>query len=208
MPHPALQFYAHHFSALSIAPTLNLATVKSAYKTKALQLHPDKSRIDDTAAAFRAVQEAWEVLQNVLPKLAGSIEQEALEAEEGELEECRNREKSRPGSYAWAVAAAAAEAADADEGRAPRRQGGGVFAFRRGGTATARAAGAESMSVGDAKGDGMAKSGVADSEWRKKLAQWRVKRRNEYTGGSWVNAVGTQVHDEDEEEWQEEETWE
>jgi len=54
----------HHFNILGIFPTTDVTAIKTAYTRKVKLFHPDKSRRNKTVGAFRAVQEAWEVLRS------------------------------------------------------------------------------------------------------------------------------------------------
>ena len=53
-----------HYAALGLAPSATLADIKSAYRKWASAYHPDKNGGEDTAAKFRAVQEAYEQLSD------------------------------------------------------------------------------------------------------------------------------------------------
>ena len=53
-----------HYAALGLAPAAKLADIKAAYRKWASAYHPDKNGGDDTAAKFRAVQEAYEQLSD------------------------------------------------------------------------------------------------------------------------------------------------
>lgn len=54
-----------HYRVLGVAPDAPDDTVKDAFRRLALALHPDKAAgaAQDSAAAFAAVQRAWEVLR-------------------------------------------------------------------------------------------------------------------------------------------------
>lgn len=103
-----------HFKALGISPTTDFAVVRSAFRSKALSLHPDKSRDPQTVAAYREARQALEELQFLkeFPELNGgqekmTDEEEAKEklAEEEEERTSNRMEKkeSEQGSYAFVV---------------------------------------------------------------------------------------------------------
>lgn len=56
-----------YYAVLDIASIATIAEIKSAYRKKASQLHPDKNTSKDAPAKFREVQEAYETL-SVLEK--------------------------------------------------------------------------------------------------------------------------------------------
>ena len=56
-----------YYAVLDIASIATIAEIKSAYRKKASQLHPDKNTSTDAPAKFREVQEAYETL-SVLEK--------------------------------------------------------------------------------------------------------------------------------------------
>jgi len=51
-----------YYGLLGVAPDATAETIKSAYRKKAAQFHPDRNPAPDAAAKFRAVQEAYELL--------------------------------------------------------------------------------------------------------------------------------------------------
>lgn len=51
-----------YYGLLGVAPDAPPEHIKSAYRKKAAQFHPDRNPEPDAAAKFRAVQEAYEVL--------------------------------------------------------------------------------------------------------------------------------------------------
>ena len=53
-----------HYSTLGLNSAATLADVKKAFRQKAAFYHPDRNAADDAAARFRAVQEAYDVLQD------------------------------------------------------------------------------------------------------------------------------------------------
>ena len=54
-----------YYAVLGVAANATLSEVKSAYRKKASQLHPDKNTASDAPAKFREVQEAYETLSEV-----------------------------------------------------------------------------------------------------------------------------------------------
>lgn len=54
-----------HYATLGIAPDATLDSIKSAYRKKAVQYHPDKNSATDAMARFIGVKEAYEVLSNL-----------------------------------------------------------------------------------------------------------------------------------------------
>ncbi len=61
LPHPT------HYTVLQVAPTATAEEVRAAYHARALASHPDKG---GAAAAFQAVQRAWEALGSAAPRAA------------------------------------------------------------------------------------------------------------------------------------------
>ena len=55
-----------YYAALGIAANATIAEIKSAYRKKASQLHPDKNTSSEAPAKFREVQEAYEIWQYYL----------------------------------------------------------------------------------------------------------------------------------------------
>ena len=53
-----------HYTNLGLNSAATLADIKKAFRQKASFYHPDKNSADDAAARFRAVQEAYYVLQD------------------------------------------------------------------------------------------------------------------------------------------------
>ena len=51
-----------YYGLLGVAPDATAEIIKTAYRKKAAQYHPDRNPAPDAAAQFRAVQEAYEVL--------------------------------------------------------------------------------------------------------------------------------------------------
>lgn len=51
-----------HYATLGVSPGATADVIKSAYRKKANQYHPDKNPSPDAASRFREVQEAYEVL--------------------------------------------------------------------------------------------------------------------------------------------------
>lgn len=54
-----------YYAILGVAANVALSDIKSAYRKKASQLHPDKNSSSDAPARFREVQEAYEVLSDI-----------------------------------------------------------------------------------------------------------------------------------------------
>lgn len=54
-----------YYAILGVAGNVALSDIKSAYRKKASQLHPDKNSSSDAPARFREVQEAYEVLSDI-----------------------------------------------------------------------------------------------------------------------------------------------
>ncbi len=52
------------YGLLGVAPDASPETIKSAYRRKAAQFHPDRNPEADAATKFRAVQEAYELLSD------------------------------------------------------------------------------------------------------------------------------------------------
>ena len=50
------------YGLLGVAPDATADQIKSAYRRKAAQYHPDRNPAPDAAAKFRDVQEAYELL--------------------------------------------------------------------------------------------------------------------------------------------------
>jgi DnaJ-class molecular chaperone len=53
-----------HYATLGVSPGATADVIKSAYRKKANQYHPDKNPSPDAASRFREVQEAYEVLSD------------------------------------------------------------------------------------------------------------------------------------------------
>ncbi len=53
-----------HYAMLGIAPDATLDNIKSAYRKKATQYHPDKNPEPAAMARFIEIKEAYEVLSN------------------------------------------------------------------------------------------------------------------------------------------------
>ena len=51
-----------YYGLLGVAPDAPAESIKSAYRRKAAQYHPDRNPAPDAAAKFREVQEAYELL--------------------------------------------------------------------------------------------------------------------------------------------------
>ena len=49
-----------HYTTLGLNSAATLADIKKAFRQKASFYHPDRNSADDTAARFRAVQEAYD----------------------------------------------------------------------------------------------------------------------------------------------------
>lgn len=54
-----------HYATLGISPNATPDLIKTAYRKKAAQFHPDKNASLEAPARFRAAQEAYEVLSDV-----------------------------------------------------------------------------------------------------------------------------------------------
>ena len=53
-----------HYAILGVSPGATPEVIKSCYRKKANQYHPDKNPSPDAATRFREVQEAYEVLSD------------------------------------------------------------------------------------------------------------------------------------------------
>jgi DnaJ-class molecular chaperone len=53
-----------HYATLGVAANATAESIKTAYRKKATQFHPDKNPSPDAATRFREVQEAYEVISN------------------------------------------------------------------------------------------------------------------------------------------------
>jgi curved DNA-binding protein CbpA len=51
-----------YYGLLGVAADASAESIKTAYRRKAAQFHPDRNPEPDAAAKFRAVQEAYELL--------------------------------------------------------------------------------------------------------------------------------------------------
>ena len=54
-----------YYGLLGVSPDATTELIKTAYRKKAAQFHPDRNPAPDAAAKFRVVQEAYEVLADV-----------------------------------------------------------------------------------------------------------------------------------------------
>jgi DnaJ-class molecular chaperone len=54
-----------HYAVLGVAANAGLDAIKTAYRKKASQLHPDKNLSADAPAKFRQVQQAYETLADI-----------------------------------------------------------------------------------------------------------------------------------------------
>ncbi|MDD2742378.1 MAG: DnaJ domain-containing protein [Rhodocyclaceae bacterium] len=54
-----------HYATLGISPNATPDLIKSAYRKKAAQFHPDKNSSPDAPTRFREVQEAYDVLFDI-----------------------------------------------------------------------------------------------------------------------------------------------
>jgi len=59
-----------HYAILGIASDVSSDEVRSAYRRKALQFHPDRNTDPDATDKFRDVQEAYETLSDVARRYA------------------------------------------------------------------------------------------------------------------------------------------
>jgi curved DNA-binding protein CbpA len=53
-----------YYAQLGVAPDATVDSIKSAYRKKASQFHPDRNPDPSAAQKFREAQEAYEVLAN------------------------------------------------------------------------------------------------------------------------------------------------
>ena len=51
-----------YYRIIGLPPSASLAEVKAAYRKQAFALHPDRNPSEEAHAAFRELQEAYEVL--------------------------------------------------------------------------------------------------------------------------------------------------
>ena len=54
----------NHYAILGVSPGATPEVIKTSYRRKANQYHPDKNQSPDAATRFREVQEAYEVLSD------------------------------------------------------------------------------------------------------------------------------------------------
>lgn len=54
----------NHYAILGVSPGATPEAIKTSYRRKANQYHPDKNPSLDAASRFREVQEAYEVLSD------------------------------------------------------------------------------------------------------------------------------------------------
>jgi len=54
----------NHYAILGVSPGATPEVIKTSYRRKANQYHPDKNPSLDAASRFREVQEAYEVLSD------------------------------------------------------------------------------------------------------------------------------------------------
>ena len=54
-----------YYGLLGVSPDVTTELIKTAYRKKAAQFHPDRNPAPDAATKFREVQEAYEVLADV-----------------------------------------------------------------------------------------------------------------------------------------------
>ena len=54
----------NHYAILGVSPGATPEVVKTSYRRKANQYHPDKNPSLDAASRFREIQEAYEVLSD------------------------------------------------------------------------------------------------------------------------------------------------
>lgn len=59
-----------YYATLGISPDASPDLVKSAYRKKAGQYHPDKNPSPDAATRFREVQEAYDILADATKRRA------------------------------------------------------------------------------------------------------------------------------------------
>lgn len=59
-----------YYAALGIEVDATTAHVKSAYRKKASEFHPDKNASPDAAAKFREIQEAYDLLSDGIKRQA------------------------------------------------------------------------------------------------------------------------------------------
>jgi len=53
-----------YYAILGVSPDASANAIKSAYRKKAAQLHPDRNASSDATVRFREVQEAYETLSD------------------------------------------------------------------------------------------------------------------------------------------------
>jgi DnaJ-class molecular chaperone len=53
-----------YYQKLGVSPSATADLIKTAYRKKAAQYHPDKNQAPDAATRFREVQDAYEVLSD------------------------------------------------------------------------------------------------------------------------------------------------
>lgn len=53
-----------HYAKLGVQPNASIDTIKAAYRRNATKYHPDRNPAPDTAARFREIQVAYEVLSD------------------------------------------------------------------------------------------------------------------------------------------------
>jgi DnaJ-class molecular chaperone len=58
------EYQTEHYAALGLKSDASLADIKTAFRQKASQFHPDRNTADEAPARFREVQEAYEVLSD------------------------------------------------------------------------------------------------------------------------------------------------
>lgn len=54
----------NHYAILGVSPGATAEVIKTSYRRKANQYHPDKNPSLDAASRFREIQEAYEVLSD------------------------------------------------------------------------------------------------------------------------------------------------
>lgn len=59
-----------HYQILDISPSATTDLIKTAYRKKAAQYHPDKNQSPDAPTRFREIQEAYEVLSDAARRKA------------------------------------------------------------------------------------------------------------------------------------------